>query len=385
MLRRVAVAILLLSVVPGQDSSAGLEPLRFVGRGQRSALLDSLDDDGRLLLAFRHGATLDGILAAGVSFRSERIRRLLDLGLLDQQGRTFRTRFPVMTDDESAGFRQALRRRVPGLVREVLPSFRALREALEDQGLSRSFPALATWALRERGWHHRLEGIDLPELVAAQLESDPDRGWWGVVWYVEPALAPLQRLDVARNRDWTLQLCWAPGTLPAELGEGAIVRGRLGRLLARLDDDGRRVDDADGFPGWRQAGLLDADGRLRVEPLTWDPDDEGTIAAAVEAAASAVAVAVEREASPAAVGLEGFDEVAAASMIYHELVPELLRGLDAVGLAVVVGTSALDGAVVGADAEGTAVSHSPDTGRPLLSAVLWNRLPAREPAFPLPW
>ncbi|MFQ5744361.1 MAG: hypothetical protein ACE5HV_12345 [Acidobacteriota bacterium] len=356
---------------------------RFVGiyGGPAPAQLIG-NSDGALLAACRHASTLDQVLSLGVPFRSQQLRQLLGAGLLEQRGVQFHTTFPILLDDEAEAFRPALRHALPAISVDLFPAFERLHEALASIGMQATFPVIATWVIRERGWHHLLSdgGVNLPDVIESQRRSHPDRGWWGALWYIDPPGVAAHEVLSVRGQGKTAQVCWASGHAPEELA-GERGRTLLGQFLALIDGKGRRLRNPERFSQLQGTGLIDSQGALVAPVLDWVPGLMGTPAAAVEEAACSVAEAftthlpLQRLAS-----LLGIDEKAVvATIAYAELAPDLLRAIDVGGLGVLL-AAPTGGAVLGDDGSGRG-----DGGRPVVSAAVWEGLPAGEPAFFLPW
>ena len=366
--------------------------LRFVGAVDGAAPAGLLDvPDARLLLALRHESTLDDVLAQRVSFRSSQLRRLTDWGLIEQRGRGFRASLPVLLDDDTQQFRGLLNDSFPAIVARSMPALRRLEEALQEAGGASAFPAVATWLVWERVWQQYLSGVhaqtgweaDLEAIIRDQHTRWPDRGWWGILWYIDPPAAPLHEFVAERTRGRLVQLVRARGEEP-QPGADARLRASLEQLLESVNDDGSRVREPLRFPALIEAGLIGAGGEWAAPVLDWTPEQAGSAAAAVDEAAAALAAAIA-EALPMEtlsnrLGLE--NSAATVTIAYAELAPQLLRAMDAVGLGVLAGSS--ERGVSGIADSIADPSRSGGTTRAIFSWVIWRGSPPGEPAFLLP-
>ena len=366
-----------------------LDRLHFVGVADRIPPAESIGMPSlKILAVFRQPSTLNQLLSLGVSFQSSELRRLMDLGLLEQRGVAFQTTaLPVLIGEEVESFRQELRDSLPVLAADVIPAFNSLHRALGEVGVTEAFPVIATWIVRERAWQHLLASptIDLRGVVDGQRRARPDRGWWGILWYIDAAVETPHELLSVRGRDRSVQVCWASGYGPPELLEPG-GRALLGRLLDDLDGDDRSIRNPERFADLAPTGLIGEDGRLDRPILAWTPERSGTLAAAADAAARAVANAFAEHAPLKRLSEQLRTEslAAAATIAYFELAPDLLRAMDAVGLNVLLAPSPIE-PLVDDGVEANTAGLAGGAARQAISVVVWAGLPEGGVAFRLPW
>ena len=367
-----------------------LERVRFVGIVDGPSPAESIGAPSMAVLAaFRHPSSLDQLLALGVPFQSAQLQQLEDWGLLEQRGLEFRTTaLPVLLGDEVEAFRREIRDVLPVIGADTVPAFHDLRQALEELGAIDAFPAIATWAVRERAWQHLIADrtVDLQGVVDSQRQAYSNRSWWGVLWYVDAPVGTVHELLSARGQGRTVQLCWARGHVPPDLEESG-ARALLGQLLNNTDSDSRRVRDPERFSNLAATGLIGDDGRLSQPILRWTPESPGTPAAAAEAVARAVAGAFARHMPlQRLAGQLGTESSATAATIgYFEFGPELLRAIDAVGLSALLTSRSAELPPVGDNTGATGRGASSGIARRSTSAAIWEGLPVGETAFRLPW
>ena len=369
--------------------SQGLPPavlpqdFRFVGMPRQVLPADALsDNDLALLAAIRQPATLDEVLDGGVPFQASQLRRLQEMGLLEQTGVRFRSLVPMLLTEEAEVFRDRVGASLPQIVDYLVPFFAELDRSLREADNAGALAATAAWVLQERAWHHLGQSgtVDVLSTMRAQRDEFPSRGWWGLLWYIEGPRRAVHRLASVGADDRALQMSWRVGQWPLEISpEQALTRAV--QFLGNLDDDGRRIRNPERFQDLAATGLFRSAGRP-APLLVWEPNREGSPAAAAEEAARAVARVVASlplDELGELVGGEQRDLVAA--MAYAELIPELPRALhDIGGLAVLLGVA--EGSSL---AEGGYGGGAGRAGGPLLSASIWQGLPVWESAVPFPW
>ena len=374
------------------------EDFRLVGGPRGTLPADALsDNDVALLAAIRRPATLDEVLDRGVPFQASQLRRLQEMGLLEQTGVKFRGLVPMLLAEEAEAFRDRLDANLPQIVAYLSPFFEEVDRSLRQADNAGALAATATWVLQERAWHHLVQGgtVDLLSTIRAQQREFQARGWWGLLWYIERPRGPVHRLISVSSRGRTLQLCWRAGQWPLEISsERAPMRAV--QFLGDIDDDGRRVRHPERFEDLAATGLLRSEGRP-APLLAWEPNREGSPAAVAEAAARAVAGVVAASLPLGELGeLAGSEQRGlVAAMAYAELVPELLIALhDVGGFAVLLGVAEEGSLAAGTGGDGSAGSDRPavrggdagaGVGRLALSAAIWQGLPVREPAIRFPW
>ncbi len=390
MLLAVGVAPALGGPRPAQNTSGQdavrprPEDFRFVGAPGGTLPADALsDNDAALLAATRRPATLDEVLDGGVPFQASQLRRLQEMGLLEQVGIRFRSLVPMLLAEEAEAFRDSVRANLPQIVVYLSPFFEELDRSLRQADNAGALVATAAWVLQERAWYHLVQGgtVGLLSTMNAQQRELPARSWWGLLWYIEPPRGAAHRLVSVSSRGRTLQLCWRDGQWPLEISSD-LAQTRAAQFLGSIDGDGRRVRNPERFEDLAATGLLRSEGRL-APLLAWEPNREGSPAAAAEAAAIAVANVVA-----ASLPLGELAELAGsgqgglvAAMAYAELVPELLIALhDVGGFAVLLGVAEEGSLAAGAGGNGSSGSD-----RLVLSGAIWQGLPVRQLAISFPW
>jgi len=346
-------------------SLVSIDDFRFVGDsrgGQPQASLSQADT--MLLAALRHVASLDEVLDMGVPFQTAQIQRLEEWGLLEQDGVEFRTLIPMLLEQEAVAFRSRVVPLVPRIADVLSVEVEALSTSLVASGQESSFSAILAWIIKEQAWRRLSTAptVDLPGLVDQQRLEIPDRGWWGVLWYSEVSAPPLARFDFARSQGRSLLLDWDPGPLISDAAESAVPNVAR-EFLGSLDGDAEKVRRPEDFPQMIEAGLIDRRGRLVFPVLPWDPENAGSVAAAVDTIAGTLAREV-LDALPVAdlAGLLGTSNLTVIALLsYAEMAPELHSAFNAVDRADLIGSA------------------------PKPSAVLWLGLPQAEPYLSFPW
>lgn len=345
-----------------------IENFRFAGvsRGESPQASLSLGD-ALLLAAVRHTASLDEVLDMGVPFQTAQIQRLVEWGVLEQVGIEFRAIIPIPLDDEAAVFRSLLDPLVPQITRALSNELDALYTALAASGQEQIFPALLAWITREQAWHYLSAAptVDLAALVDRQRQEDPDRGWWGVLWYSESTPQTPGRFDFARSQGRSLLLDWGSDAAMSD-APGDVVDGGANGFLGALDDDAERVRPSEAFPRMLAAELIDRRGHLQFPVLSWDPDDLGSTAAAVDAIARGVAreilARLPVEDLRDVLGTPDLTMIAVLS--YAEIAQDLHSAFNATD-------------------RGEMIDSSSRLQGP--SAMLWLGMSPSDSSFPLPW
>lgn len=382
---------------PAELSFAG----RLRGPGPRERISDN---DLALLVAARRPTTLEQILAAGIPFRASQIDRLKDWGLLRQQGETFEATFPIILEAEVESLASLLDGIVPALANATVGSFRRLAQITapgpESEVNAAALPAVATWILHGPVWARLASDprTGLDALTADQMSRFPNRGWWGVVWYMRPRPTAPHELTVGRSDEWTVMLCWPRSDRPVD-DAPVLSPTRAAQLAGSLRRDGREVRSPEDFPELRQLGLIGEDATLRVPVLEWDrrlpgePEQDGevTVAMFVDAVVETIVDTILRELPVEGVQeLSGARERAAAYAITYPLLVERL--LDAYGQwdpslhLVSPGAQGQTGPALERGQTGTA-GNGGTIAQPVpwLSAVVWRRLPTPTPTLELLW
>lgn len=383
--------------------------LRFVGATEQPSIGSYLTrDDIAVLVAAQEPATLNQFIKAGIPIRTSRLERLIEWGLLRTEDTRFVSSMLFLDVERAAALQSTMEAVAEDVVADVAPAIWQLNEQVWQHPGVATLPVLTAWMLRERVWADvaGAAGIGLRRWLTEQRSASPDRGFWGVLWYVEQPSAHPYQFFRARFDKYTILACW-------DTEEGRIAFEKVGaaqtmrRFLGELKSDGRKVSDASTFPGAYEAGLIDQQGNVRARALKYKPSNVGTIGSLVEIASRDLAASILRHLPRAEIaGTLGVSEQAAIVIAYMELVPKIVAGLTARGFPVTPSDEDADWAARLRPASGPtgaaperpsgppvvvslpgARSHEPVPllqPMPLYSAIIWKDLALR-PIIELPW
>ena len=320
--------------------------LRFVGATDGGAAEARLSrDDVAFLVTARRPISLNEIIAGGIPVRTSRVQQLIEWGLLQQTGMRFVSRMPVLIEGTTEEF-LAL---VDKAVERVLPNVETELLRLSDRvwrhpGVP-TLPVLTAWILRELAWEQVAgrTGIDLRSFIAEQRQFQPERGFWGVLWYIDTPRPPAYRFYQVRRGDYTIQICWSWNESADPFGQQDGPT-QLQRFLQKLKDDGRKINNPEQFPGALEAGLISSDKKVRALARKYRPSDEDGLARLIDDIAATIGQTILAT-LPRRQLAETLGHVAdefAVTVAYTELIPRLVRKLEARGVFVMPGDERTD-------------------------------------------
>lgn len=403
----VAVGLLCLIAQPGNAQQQFLRDgvtrsnLRFIGveaEGWEVVALLSVDD-AALLVATDEVRTLNYLISGRLPVRASRLQQLIDWGLMRQEGMGFKSMVPIIRGDRARRFYDLVEEAVPAIAAESQPAMDRLSDRLWRHPGVPSLPAITAWMLRDRVWAHLAgpNGLDFERHLAEQRRGRPDRGFWGALWYVEDPTPPAFDFQEWRRGDYTIQMAWGYGSGDPLFGasDGPVP---MSQILGKLRRGGRKLDDRDDFPGALAAGLVDAEGNMRVLALEYKIDDEDSLAYVIEETAVTITEAILRHLPISTLApLLGVDQTTAGVIAYTELAPRLVERFHERGLLVRAGDPR-------AEWRNTVDTGDEDSGLPRratvvgdgartvwvaegvspYSAIIWRRLPTR-PVLRIAW
>jgi hypothetical protein len=270
-------------------------------------------DNGRALYAARHG-----VLRGDLDVSDAQLSQLLEFRLLERDGETLRTAFPLLGMREMVPLRAALRRLTAPLVDAVAKPAQDIAAELRRLGIGHSLYAMVFgYALDLLLWRQLRAEDAVPDTALTA-----ERPWWnGAFWAIHPPRAGGSGTNFYRlDEGLTLVAVWSNTTL-RDLHDLATTP----RLAEALRD--RRVTAITDSQGHRRQVRLD-DGRSAI-PLVGTGGVLDELAAAVAAPVSAFLLS--RACQEAHRYVPTDDRAVATVIISHELIWEITEQLIARG------------------------------------------------------
>ena len=379
-----------------QDTATTLTGrFRFIGASEAGRhpfeLLEAADVE--LLMELAEPLTPDQFLQRGLPLRTSQLATLQQRGFLIQEGTGFRSAFPVLRDAQGSAVVETLATAAAAMSADARSELSTLQGSLAAARASNAFPAVCSWLLREAVWARLQNGgtIDVGSAGVLGQTQQPERGWWGVLWFSDLGAQPYEFAS-ARDGNDAVQLVWnrAAGELFVNRQTAA---GSLGQLLADTLDEGRRLEHPERFPGLQRYRLLNADGTLTIPALQWVPEQQGSPAAAVENAIVALTASIAANLPVRELTVQlRMSPTEAATVAYAELQPLLVEALVASGFPIQLGTDLRPDTAVAAATSGPIRVRLPSRGQdrstptPQLPAagVLWVGYDGERPTYELP-
>lgn len=295
------------------------------GRGPENVL--RLDDNGAIVLAAREGTTRAGLREAGVAFTESGLALLETFRLLEAEGDTLRTAFPILPPERTRALRERVRGVAPETAEGVAPEAERLVATLEASGRpANAYAVLFSHVVDGLVWDAWEERGVIP---GREITAETPH-WAGEVWALHPPRAFNAGTNTISQGGVALVVSWTEAAIPLMAPFVADFP-----TLARLFDDYRTVgwvEDARAREVFGPFDLFDEDGRLTVPVLVRGGDDP------LSRSARTIADRLAREAPelldlPALVSEFGFrDEAQALVVAYHELMWEVMDTLEARGI-----------------------------------------------------
>jgi hypothetical protein len=335
-----SIAMLLLVLAPAHQAivrdGGGSSPPRFEdysflqyvsSSGRTPSSILRLDDNGQIVLAARAGVTREALEAEGVPCSQSQVALLRTWRLLKQSHDTLRTAFPILGPDDTRRLRDRTRAAALALAPRIVPEIRGLRKELHEIGREKNaYSIIFSYVLDGLVWgeFERRHALDPREVTVEEPL------WAGEVWALYPPRPFFPGTNTISEDGIALKVTWTDEALP-RMRPFVSDFPTLGRLFEDYKSRDR-VEDAHAREVFGPYDLFDASGRLTVPIIVEDSSN------ALYRAATAVARATAAEA-PALLDLGDLastfdlrDERQALIVAYHELMWDLLDGLEAQGL-----------------------------------------------------